>query len=71
MNEASSENRVPESTRERAGELVYGIEDRPGTWWESLLFGWQHTLVDISPFVLPLAGLAWGTPETATPMSWH
>ena len=27
----------------------YGIEERPGTWWECLLFGWQHTLVDISP----------------------
>ena len=36
-------------------ELRYGIEDRPEHWWQSLLFGWQHTLVDISPFVLPLA----------------
>lgn len=34
---------------------VYGIDERPGTWWESLLYGWQHTLVDVSPFVLPLA----------------
>ncbi|MFQ5604217.1 MAG: uracil-xanthine permease family protein [bacterium] len=34
---------------------VYTIDERPGTWWESLLYGWQHTLVDISPFVLPLA----------------
>lgn len=33
----------------------YGIDDRPASWWESLLYGWQHTLVDISPFVLPLA----------------
>ena len=33
----------------------YGIDERPPTWWESLLYGWQHTLVDISPFVLPLA----------------
>lgn len=32
-----------------------GIEARPPTWWESLLYGWQHTLVDISPFILPLA----------------
>lgn len=37
--------------------LAYGIEDRPETAWQMLLFGWQHTLVDISPFVLPL-GLA-------------
>ena len=34
---------------------VYGIDDRPPTWWETVLYGWQHTLVDISPFVLPLA----------------
>ncbi len=36
-------------------EPVFGIDDRPETWWESILYGWQHTLVDISPFVLPLA----------------
>ncbi len=35
--------------------LVYGIEERPPRLWETLLYGWQHTLVDISPFVLPLA----------------
>ena len=34
---------------------LYRIDERPPTWWESLLYGWQHTLVDISPFVLPLA----------------
>jgi len=34
---------------------VYTIDERPDTWWECLLYGWQHTLVDISPFVLPLA----------------
>lgn len=34
---------------------VYGIDERPRRWWEALLYGWQHTLVDISPFVLPLA----------------
>ncbi|MFQ5865282.1 MAG: uracil-xanthine permease family protein, partial [bacterium] len=34
---------------------VYKIDEKPGTWWESLLYGWQHTLVDISPFILPLA----------------
>lgn len=33
---------------------ILGIDDKPNTWWESLLYGWQHTLVDISPFVLPL-----------------
>jgi xanthine/uracil permease len=34
---------------------AYGIDERPAAWWEALLYGWQHTLVDISPFVLPLA----------------
>jgi len=37
--------------------LAYGIEQRPARVWETVLYGWQHTLVDISPFVLPL-GLA-------------
>ncbi len=36
-------------------EPIYKIDERPQSWWESLLYGWQHTLVDISPFVLPLA----------------
>lgn len=36
-------------------ELVYSIDEQPHHWWETLLYGWQHTLVDISPFVLPLA----------------
>jgi len=34
---------------------VYGIDERPPTRWETVLYGWQHTLVDVSPFVLPLA----------------
>ncbi len=34
---------------------IYKINERPKTWWECILLGWQHTLVDISPFVLPLA----------------
>lgn len=33
---------------------VYRIDERPARLWEALLYGWQHTLVDISPFVLPL-----------------
>ena len=56
----------PEATHNPADEAVWGevpavrepvyrIDERPKTWWESLLYGWQHTLVDISPFVLPLA----------------
>ncbi len=37
------------------GRPIYGIEERPERWLECALYGWQHTLVDISPFVLPLA----------------
>ena len=36
-------------------EPIYRIDERPARLWESVLYGWQHTLVDISPFVLPLA----------------
>lgn len=36
-------------------EPLYGIDESPKRAWETLLYGWQHTLVDISPFVLPLA----------------
>ncbi len=36
-------------------EPVYRIDERPPTWAETILYGWQHTLVDISPFILPLA----------------
>ncbi len=39
----------------RGTRPVYKIDERPETLWECLLYGWQHTLVDISPFVLPLA----------------
>jgi uracil-xanthine permease len=31
----------------------YGIEDVPPP-WETLLYAWQHTLVDVSPYVLPI-----------------
>lgn len=34
--------------------MIYGIDERPRRAWESVLYGWQHTLVDISPFLLPL-----------------
>jgi uracil permease len=49
-------------------EPVYTIDERPARFWEALLYGWQHTLVDISPFVLPLAvaaALGMPAPEQA------
>lgn len=47
---------------------AYGIDERPSTWWETALYGWQHTLVDVSPFVLPLgvaAAMGLAAAETA------
>ncbi len=52
---------------------MLGVEDRPEHGWQALLFGWQHTLVDISPFVLPLAvatALGLGTAESASLISF-
>src|SRR5436190_9875230 len=54
----------PKSSLERSAERVweedlelaaphYGIEDVPPP-IETLLYAWQHTLVDVSPYVLPL-----------------
>ncbi len=43
------------ATATSATAPVYGIDERPARWWETALYAWQHTLVDISPFVLPLA----------------
>lgn len=34
---------------------IFRIDERPANWLECVLYGWQHTLVDVSPFVLPLA----------------
>lgn len=54
-------------------EPVYRIDERPARWWEALLYGWQHTLVDISPFVLPLAvaaALGMSAAETASFISF-
>ena len=49
-------------------KLLYGIEDRPKTWWETLFYAWQVTLVDFTPFIwagafVSLAGL----PDTVIP----
>lgn len=35
-------------------EPVLKIDEKPKTWWECILYGWQHTLVDITPLVFPL-----------------
>ncbi len=32
---------------------VYGVDDVP-PWPETFLYAWQHTLVDVSPYVLPM-----------------
>ncbi|KUK38915.1 MAG: Putative permease [Synergistales bacterium 54_24] len=54
---AQKGNRDDEAVWEERPEIVtpiLKIDERPASWWECLLYGWQHTLVDISPFVLPL-----------------
>ncbi len=43
-------------------DLLYGVEDRPKSWWETLFFAFQITLVDFTPFIwagmfVSLAGL--------------
>lgn len=43
-------------------DLLYGIEDRPKRWWETLFYAFQITLVDFTPFIwagmfVSLAGL--------------
>ena len=48
---------------------VYGIEDVPPA-LETLLYAWQHTLVDVSPYVLPIvvAGAVGYSAEQAAAM---
>jgi uracil-xanthine permease len=48
-------------------EPVLRIDERPKTVWETVLYGWQHTLVDITPLVFPLivAGVLKMSPDQA------
>ena len=32
-------------------DLLYGVEDRPKSWWETLFFAFQITLVDFTLFI--------------------
>ncbi len=49
-------------------KLHYGIEDRPDTWWETLFYAWQITLVDFTPFIWAGAFVAIaGFPDTIIP----
>jgi uracil-xanthine permease len=71
---------VPPAERERLDERVwaeelellppyYGVDDVPPP-LETLLYAWQHTLVDVSPYVLPLivAGAVGYSPAQAATM---
>ncbi len=51
----SPEEELVWETAPLSADPIYKINERPARLWESILYGWQHTLVDISPFVLPLA----------------
>lgn len=69
---APPRNRGEERVWEEDLEVLvphYGIEDVPPP-AETLLYAWQHTLVDVSPFVLPMivAGAVGYSPEQAAIM---
>lgn len=62
MKEASDTHVTPSANDDAMWEStpaittpIYRIDEVPESWLERLLYGWQHTLVDISPFILPLA----------------
>ncbi|HZF13637.1 MAG TPA: solute carrier family 23 protein [Thermoanaerobaculia bacterium] len=73
---------VPPSEDERRDERVwaeelellppyYGVDDVPPP-LETLLYAWQHTLVDVSPYVLPLmvaGAVGYGAREAAAMIS--
>lgn len=55
----------PESTI----KPIIGINEKPRTWWETLFYAWQITLVDFTPFIwagafVSIAGL----PDTVIPI---
>lgn len=66
--EAGDDERVWQEELEVV-QPVYGIEDVPPP-LETLLYAWQHTLVDVSPYVLPLivAGAVGYSAEQAAAM---
>ncbi|HEV8632295.1 MAG TPA: solute carrier family 23 protein [Thermoanaerobaculia bacterium] len=50
---------------------VYGVDDVPPP-LETLLYAWQHTLVDVSPYVLPMVvagAVGYGAAQTAAMIS--
>jgi xanthine/uracil permease len=47
---------------------ILRIDEKPAHWYETALYAWQHSLVNISPFVLPLvvaAAIGAGPAESA------
>src|SRR5262249_57811781 len=72
VSEAVAEGRADARVWEEDLEVaapVYGIDDVPPP-LETLLYGWQHTLVDVSPYVLPMvvAGAVGYSPAQAAAM---
>lgn len=50
-------------------KVSIGVEENPKSWWQTLFFAWQITLVDFTPFIwagmfVSLAGL----PDTVVPV---
>ena len=50
-------------------KVTIGVDENPKSWWQTLFFAWQITLVDFTPFIwagmfVSLAGLS----ETILPI---
>ena len=35
-------------------KVTIGVDEHPKSWWQTLFFAWQITLVDFTPFILSL-----------------
>ena len=51
---AESNPSKPDSEPGNQQALIYRLNERPKTVWETIFYGYQHTMVDISPFIVPL-----------------
>jgi xanthine/uracil permease len=76
--EGVAPGKVPDKGEEAVFETVpktivkpiYRIEERPKTWWETIIYGWQTTIVDFTPFIwaTALVSVAGAPRELIPPM---
>lgn len=66
----SQDEPVFETVPKTIVEPIYRVNERPKTWWETILYGWQTTVVDFTPFIWATALVTVsGAPATwITPM---